>query len=142
MFTSSDGSDAESVAAEPDPPRYRRVLVGTDGSQTAARAVDRALSVAESHGAALTILSAGRGADRVLDAETERLAGTDVPIATVATRQDASRALPEEAVHGGYDLLVVGNKGLHGLQRLNPLGSVPGRISHQAPCALLVVKTT
>lgn len=129
-------------AGERAPGRYRRVLVGTDGSKTAARAVDRALSVAAAHGAALTILSAGRGADLVLDREVERLDGGDVTITTVATRGDAARALREEAQHGGYDLLVVGNKGLHGLHRLNPLGSVPGRISHQSPCSLLVVKTT
>ncbi|MBL8774275.1 MAG: universal stress protein [Acidimicrobiales bacterium] len=141
----SDGDRSEggpTTGGESAPGRYRRILVGTDGSATAARAVDRAVGVAAVHGAQLTILSAGRGADLVLDREVARLADHRVAVTTLATRGDAARALREEAVHGGYDLLVVGNKGLHGLQRLNPLGSVPGRISHQAPCSLLVVKTT
>lgn len=137
----TDGQ-ADGRATEHPPGRYRRVLVGTDGSATASRAVDRAVSVAAAHGADLTVLSAGRGADLVLDRELERLRDARVVVHTLATRGDAARALAEEALHGGYDLLVVGNKGLHGLHRLNPLGSVPGRISHHAPCALLVVKTT
>ena len=122
--------------------RYRRLLVGTDGSRTATTAVDRAVEVARDHGAALTVLSAGRGADAVLATEAERLADTGVEVRTLACSGDAAAALGAEAAHGGYDLLVVGNKGLHGLRRLNPLGSVPGRLSHHLPCTLLVVKTT
>ena len=121
---------------------YRRVLVGTDGSRTATVAVDRAAAVAHDHGAALTVLSAGRDAEAVVAAEAERLAGTGVEVRTIAGSGDAVSALGAEAAHGGYDLLVVGNKGLHGFRRLNPLGSVPGRLSHHLPCTLLVVKTT
>lgn len=121
---------------------YRRVLVGTDGSRTATVAVDRAVSVARDHGAALTVLSAGRTAESVLVAEADRLADSGVEVRTVASSGDPASALGSEAAHGGYDLLVVGNKGLHGLRRLNPLGSVPGHLSHHLPCTLLVVKTT
>lgn len=122
--------------------RYERVLVGTDGSRTATEAVDRAVSVARDHGATLTVLSAGRDAEAVLAAESERLADAGVDVRTMARSGDAASALATEATHGAHDLLVVGNKGLHGLRRLNPLGSVPGRLSHHLPCTLLVVKTT
>lgn len=121
---------------------YRRVLVGTDGSRTAMMAVDRAVSVAKDHGAALTLLSAGHEAESVLAGEAVRLADVGVEVRTLPCAGDAASALGSEAAHGGYDLLVVGNKGLHGLRRLNPLGSVPGRLSHHLPCTLLVVKTT
>lgn len=121
---------------------YRRILVGTDGSRTATLAVDRAVAVSRDHGAALTVLSAGRGAESVVTGEADRLADAGVELRTVACSGDAASALGAEAAHGDYDLLVVGNKGLHGLHRLNPLGSVPGRLSHHLPCALLVVKTT
>ena len=121
---------------------YRRVLVGTDGSPTATVAVDRAAAVAKAHGAALTVLCAGRDAEPVLATEADRLAGAGLDVRTVACTGDAVSALDAEATHGGYDLLVVGNKGLHGFRRLNPLGSVPGLLSHHLPCTLLVVKTT
>lgn len=123
-------------------PRYRRVLVGTDGSLTADKAVDRAIDVARTHHARVTVLSAGRRAEDVLRGEAARLAeaGVDVTLRPVAG--DPAHALIAEAHEGGYDLLVVGNLGLSGFRRLNPLGSVPGKVSHHLPCSLLVVKTT
>lgn len=44
------------------------------------------------------------------------------------------------AERDGYDLLVVGDKGLRGIERLM-LGSVPNKLSHHLPCSLLIVKT-
>jgi nucleotide-binding universal stress UspA family protein len=43
---------------------------------------------------------------------------------------------------GGYDLLVVGNRGMTGVTRFLRLGSVPNKVSHHLPCSLLIVKTT
>ena len=143
-------SDADPVPPEPGDDRsvptarsaHRRVLVGTDGSTTAERAVDRALDVARAHGAHLTVLSTGRRAEQVVAVTHARLEGSGVPVTTVATHGEPAGALADEAVRGGHELVVVGNKGLHGMRRLSPLGSVPGRLSHRLPCALLVVKTT
>jgi nucleotide-binding universal stress UspA family protein len=120
-----------------------RILVGTDGSATAARAVDRAVEVARSAGAALTILSAGRPdrAAAVVAAEAERHASSGVAIDTRAVDDDAVAALVEVA-RDGYDLLVVGNRGMTGVTRFLRLGSVPNKVTHQLPCSLLVVKTT
>jgi nucleotide-binding universal stress UspA family protein len=39
------------------------------------------------------------------------------------------------------DLLVVGNRGMTGMKRF-VLGSVPNKISHHAPCSVLIVDTT
>jgi nucleotide-binding universal stress UspA family protein len=123
---------------------YERILVGTDGSKTAARAVDRAVQVAASTGASLTILTAARperGA-KVVEAEAARHADAGVTIATKVVDQDAVAALIEEARDGAFDLLVVGNKGMTGVTRFFHLGSVPNKVSHHLPCSLLVVKTT
>ena len=49
--------------------------------------------------------------------------------------------LVDETEQGGYDLLVVGNKGMTGASRFF-LGSVPNKVSHHAPTALLIVRTT
>jgi nucleotide-binding universal stress UspA family protein len=123
---------------------YRKVLVGTDGSSTAARAVDRAVEVAKAAGAPLTILSAGRPdkAAAVVAAEAERHAGAGVQLDTRVVDDDAVAALVGAAADGGYDLLVVGNRGMTGVTRFLRLGSVPNKVVHRLPCSLLVVKTT
>jgi nucleotide-binding universal stress UspA family protein len=123
---------------------YSRILVGTDGSATAAKAVDRAVQVAASTGASLTILSAGRPdrAKATVAAEAARLGEAAVAIDTLAVEGDPVEALVGAAADGGYDLLVVGNKGMTGVSRFFRLGSVPNKVTHQLPCNLLIVKTT
>lgn len=123
---------------------YRKVLVGTDGSRTAAKAVDRAAEVAKASGASLTVLSAGQPdkAGAVVAAEAARLAGTGVAVDTLAVDDDAVAALVGTAAAGDYDLLVVGNRGMTGVTRFLRLGSVPNKVTHHLPCSLLIVKTT
>jgi nucleotide-binding universal stress UspA family protein len=122
---------------------YERILVGTDGSKTAAKAVDRAVEVAADSGAALTIFSAAKIAkgEATVAAEKERHSASGVPIDTKVVEADAVSALIEEARHGTYDLLVMGNKGMTGLSRFFT-SSVPDKVSHHLPCSLLIVKTT
>lgn len=123
---------------------YERILVGTDGSKTAAKAVDRAVQVAADAGATLTILSAGRAAraGEVVQAEASRHADAGVAIDTKVVEGDAVSALITEARDGRYDLLVLGNKGMTGVTRFFSIGSVPNKVSHHLPCSLLIVKTT
>jgi nucleotide-binding universal stress UspA family protein len=123
---------------------YRKVLVGTDGSRTASRAVDRAVEVASASGASLTILSAGRPdkAGAAVEADAQRHAGAGVAIDTQVVDDDPVAALVGAAKQGGYDLLVVGNRGMTGVTRFLRLGAVPNKVSHQLPCSLLIVKTT
>jgi nucleotide-binding universal stress UspA family protein len=122
---------------------YERILVGTDGSSTAAKAVERAVAVATSAGATLTIFTAGPAAkgEAVVAAEAARHADAGVDISTKVVDTDPVSGLVAEATAGGFDLLVMGNKGMTGLTRFLR-GSVPNRISHQLPCNLLIVKTT
>jgi nucleotide-binding universal stress UspA family protein len=121
---------------------YSRILVGTDGSETAARAVQRAVDLAKATGARVTIASAG-AADRASEVVTSAAAAHDssgVPVDTKVLAGDPATALVEEAAQG-YDLLVVGNKGMAGASRFL-LGSVPNKVSHHSPVALLIVRTT
>ena len=123
---------------------YSKILVGTDGSKTAAKAVDRAVEVASKAGAALTILSAGRPdkARKVVDAEAARHAASGATIDTAVIDDDAVSGLIDAARDGGYDLLVMGNRGMTGVSRYLRLGSVPSKVAHHLPCSLLIVKTT
>ena len=147
---------------------YRSVLVGTDGSETAERAVEYAAAMASAFGARLTILTAfmPHTADeltRVQDevpsdlrwmltdaAQAEDKAGSGKAIAARhgvkdvhcrVSRGDPAEALIETADDVGADVIVVGNKGMTGTGRFL-LGSVPNRVSHHAPCDLLIVRTT
>lgn len=123
---------------------YQKILVGTDGSKTAAKAVDRAVEVAAKSGATLTIFSAGKqsAATAVVEAEKARVAGSGVAIDTLVKQGDAVEALLDAASDGGYDLLVMGNRGMTGVTRFLRLGSVPNKVSHHIPTSLLIVKTT
>ena len=121
---------------------YRKILVASDGSKTAQKAVDRAAEVAEATGAAVTILTVGpkEKAAKTAEAEAARVpAGVEVTIKV--DQGDPSEVILDEAERGGYDLLVVGNKGMTGASRFLT-GSVPNKISHHVPIALLIVRTT
>jgi len=122
---------------------YKHILVGTDGSTTAAKAVDRAVELAQASGASITILTAGVGeqAKKIVDREAARHADAGVNIDTRVDERDASTALVEIAEDGDYDLLVVGNKGMTGASRFF-LGSVPNKVSHHVQRSLLIVRTT
>src|SRR5688572_10525483 len=110
---------------------YRLVLVGTDGSETAGRAVARAAEVAEACDASLIIAfvgdpETGRG---VLDSAMATLAGMVPPPQTRLLVGDPADALLGLAKAEHVDLVVVGNKGMTGAQRFL-LGSVPNKVSH------------
>jgi nucleotide-binding universal stress UspA family protein len=125
---------------------YERILVGTDGSDTAGKAVQRAVDLAKATGATLTIVTAGADAGgtsgkQLLDDVAAAHRASGVAIDTKVLAGDPASALVEEAEANGYDLLVVGNRGMAGASRFL-LGSVPNKVSHHAPCALLIVHTT
>ena len=123
---------------------YKRILVGTDGSSTAAKAVDRAVDVARGAGASLTIFAAARAekGKRVVSAEAARHADSGITIDTKVVDGEPVSSLIDAARDGGYDLLVMGNRGMTGVARFLRLGSVPNKVSHHLPCSLLIVKTT
>lgn len=119
---------------------YGRVLVGTDGSETAARAVDRAVEVAAATGSTLTILAVG--GDHALAtarAAASRHRDSGVDIEARSAEGDVAEVLVDEAVRMQAGLMVVGSKGMTGIRRVS---SVPNKVSHHAPCHLLIVHTT
>jgi len=122
---------------------YERILVGTDGSRTAAHAVDRAVELAKATGAQLTVLTAGAEAKALLTAESEvaRHRQIGVAIEAMAIDGDPAAVLLDEAERGRYDLLVMGNKGMTGVSRFL-MGSVPNKVSHHSTSTILIVRTT
>lgn len=137
---------------------YERILVGTDGSETATLAVERAIRLAESFGAELHVLtsyvtamakveelqqdySPGETAGHVLG-EAQAVAETaGVSVTTHQGSADPADALLDLAATIDADLMVVGNRGMRGPKRFF-LGSVPNAVAAKAPCDVMIVKTT
>ncbi|HWT90711.1 MAG TPA: universal stress protein [Solirubrobacterales bacterium] len=146
---------------------FKRIVVGTDGSQTAADAVGKAIELARLTGAQLSIVSAYSPASGRRVAEEQRQApadvqyglgpredvnliletaaadakGAGVEVQTHPVEADPADAILNVAEETKADLIVVGNKGMTGTRRFL-LGSVPNNVSHHAPCSVIIVRTT
>jgi nucleotide-binding universal stress UspA family protein len=122
---------------------YEHILVGTDGSNTAAIAVERAVDLAKAFHSTLTIFSVGspKRAGGAVEAAAKKYANSGVTVRTETVEGDPATAIVDRAEKGDIDLLVLGNKGMTGATRFF-LGSVPNKVSHHAPVALLIVRTT
>jgi nucleotide-binding universal stress UspA family protein len=136
-------------------------VVGTDGSETAARAAKRAGELAHAAGAAVHVVSAfsrggsgttigGIGSDQfvvsslssaesVADQQAATFRAQGVEATSAALDQKPAEALINEAERLEAELIVVGNRRMQGVSRL--LGSVANEVAHNAPCDVLIVKT-
>jgi nucleotide-binding universal stress UspA family protein len=142
---------------------YDSIVVGTDGSETAKRAVGEAARLAEALDATLHVVSAyeplrgarivgaPEGAAKVWEVrpDDEVVAIVEQAIAPIRTRGvdvqshtltgDPAEALLDIAARENADVIVVGSRGMHGVGRV--LGSVPNKVSHRAGCHVLIVAT-
>ena len=128
---------------------YGRILVGVAKSESATRAVDVAIDLAERYGADLHLVmvvakgGGEAGGDPRHDAEGHLASiqkGTSVPTRIHVLGGDPADNLLTVADEVHADLIVVGNKGMHGARRI--LGSVPNSVAHGAGCSVLIVDTT
>jgi nucleotide-binding universal stress UspA family protein len=146
---------------------FGAIVVGTDGSETAAKAVAQAVELAAATGSSLEVVSAyepvpeGRLREEAqhvpadLQWTVNPREDVDVTLreavdaaeeagvtASVHPRQgDPADAILDVAEETRAGLIVVGNKGMTGARRFL-LGSVPNKISHHAPCSVLIIRTT
>ena len=118
--------------------KVRRILVGSDRSETATRAVEWAAEMARRYDAELVVVEVGGE-----HAELERYVAEVAPGArplTVAGEEPAA-AIVAAAETEKADVLVVGNLGMSG-RREFLLGNIPNRVSHSARCTVVIVNTT
>jgi nucleotide-binding universal stress UspA family protein/nitrite reductase/ring-hydroxylating ferredoxin subunit len=129
--------------AEPGdvPASYENVLIATDGSSTADHAAREGTDFAVTMGAGVTLVHVGDELlGRVVLKDTaERLGDADLPTRAVSGG-DPGDAIVELAEREGHDLVVIGNKGMSGALRF-AMGTVPNKVSHNAPCDVLIVNT-
>lgn len=138
------------------------IVVGTDGSDTADVAVQRAAALAKLTGARIELVSgyredyslvAGTGmyvgdlsgdarkaADGCLESTATRLRAEGIEVETHCMGGDPADALIGVAEATEATMIVVGSKGMHGGRRFL-LGNVPNKVSHHAPCSVMIVRT-
>ena len=147
--------------------RYSTIIVGTDGSESALKAVEQAAEIAAALSARLIMVCAYHPltakeqsilAATVGPTSMYQVAGTDAAEAALASAErraadggasdvvgtlvkgDPGQALLTTAKERAADLIVVGNRGINTLSgRL--LGSVPSDVSQRAPCDVLIAHT-
>ena len=145
---------------------FRSIVVGTDGSDTATQAVRQAIELARSVGARIELVSAYEPVSdarlreesivvpqdlqwminpredvlATLEAAAREIRDAGVDVEVFARQGDPADAILDVAEERGSDLIVVGNKGMTGAKRFL-LGSVPNKVSHHAPCSVLIIRT-
>ncbi|MDP9341240.1 MAG: universal stress protein [Actinomycetota bacterium] len=122
------------------PGEYRSVLIATDGSGTADHAARVGQEFASVMGATISLVNVGEEAMGriVLRDAAERLGHPEAPMHVLSG--DPGDRIVEVAGSEGADLVVVGNKGMAGALRF-VMGAVPNKVSHNAPCDVLIVNT-
>ena len=140
------------------------VAVGTDGSGTADKAVEFAIDLAARYEARIVFISAyvpkreselrrerqeapedlqwqinpAEDVDTMLRDCEERAEARGLRWASEAREGAPAKTLVQLAETNDVDILVIGNKGME----RKVLGSVPNSVSHNAPCSVVIVKTT
>jgi len=146
---------------------FDRIVVGTDGSETANEAVRQATELAKAVGSSVDLVSAyepvssarlreeaqqvpkdlewmvnpREDVDATLKAAGEQIEEAGVEVQTFAREGDPADAILDVAEERNAGLIIVGNKGMTGAKRFI-LGSVPNKVSHHAPCSVLIIRTT
>jgi nucleotide-binding universal stress UspA family protein len=162
MIAHRDGGTAHGGGA-----MFSSIVVGTDGSETARKAVQQATALAKQVGASISLVSAyepvsnqrlreehrevpkdlewmvnpREDVEGTLKEAAEEVEEAGVKVETFAREGDAADAILDVAEEQHADLIVVGNKGMTGAKRFL-LGSVPNKVSHHAPCSVLIIRTT
>ena len=135
-------------------------VVGIDGSETAAMAAARAGEMAAATGGSIHVVCAYSRGDRttitvgsdsfdvsdldraqqIAEQQAASYRSTGIESTAAALQQKPAAALLAEAERLRADVIVVGSRRMQGMGRI--LGAVANDVAHNAPCDVLIVKTT
>jgi nucleotide-binding universal stress UspA family protein len=144
--------------------KVKTILVATDFSEMAAKAVETAVEFAKKFDAQLILLHAykveipmaspmtaggyalpagffeqlGQHAQAQVESTAKEIEARGVPTIGIAVEKSAALAIIEEAKSRPADLIVMGTRGLTGIKHI-ALGSVADRVVRMAPCPVLTV---
>ena len=146
---------------------FGSIVVGTDGSETANEAVRQATELAKAVGGRVNLVSAfepvgnqrlreerqqvpedmqwmvhaREDVEATLSEAADQIREAGVEVETFSRQGDPADAILDVAEEKKSDLIIVGNKGMSGAKRFL-LGSVPNKVSHHAPCSVMIIRTT
>ena len=127
---------------------YRTIVVGTDGSGTAMRAIDKATRLAKHVDGQLVIVCATSNiglhdyaAEKILAEAAARVEGKGVKAIPLFREGPPEKVIVALAGEHDADLIVIGNVGMGKARRLR-IGPIPERIATGAPCDVLLVFTS
>jgi len=118
--------------------KVERILVGTDRSETATRAVRFAVDMARRYEAELIVLQAAGEREELERYVTAHARGARY---RVDSEDDPAASIIAAAEAEDVDVIVVGNVGMSG-RREFLLGNIPNRVSHNARCTVVIVDTS
>ncbi len=140
---------------------FSKILVPVDGSEYSLRALDQALFIANSTGAAVTAMNVIESAptvyvesqkllndlmanyrkesSRVLDKCQEVARKNGMKIETVIAEGDAAANITGYAEKEAFDLIVIGSRGLGKFKEM-VLGSTSNKVLHRTKCSVLIAK--
>ena len=148
---------------------FAKILVPVDGSVVSNLVIKTAASMASAFGSELVLFhvmqlplpmevlnpsggSSGEIYDqvkervekfgkRVLDNASGGLSGFNLNYRQKTVWGDPSKEILKEAGEGGYDLIVIGSRGLDDMESWL-MGSVSSRVIHSSPCPVTLVRDT
>ena len=136
-----------------------KVLVATDGSEHAMKAIRRALELAEREGAKISLMSVAYFSKDDFDEmppriqeKLERQARDALERGRVIFTEKGIRVetiletgvvpannIIKRAKEGGFDLILLGSTGLTGIERVL-MGSTAAKVVAHAPCSVSVIR--
>lgn len=117
------------------------IVVGTDGSRRAQRAVKEALRLSKALGAEVHIVMSADPPDSpeaALAQAAAEAAKEGVSAITHPRDDDPADALRDVARKSDAAIIVVGNRGMH-VEERERLGNIPDKLSHTADAGVLIV---
>ncbi len=145
-----------------------KILLATDGSDNSFKAVEKTIQMAKPMGAEVTVLSVAQdvpifkgqeglsyeqsvalqknmvegleiAAKEVLDNTKKIFEENGIKVNTLLKKGQPASVICEEASSGGYNVIILGSRGLGGIKELI-LGSVSNKVAHCASTSVLIVK--
>lgn len=140
---------------------FSKVLVPVDGSENSFRGLDQALYIAKNAGVTVTAINVvehpptvyvesqklldellanyRKEASKILDRCQEAARQQGVSIQTVLAEGNAASAIVEYAEKEGFDLIIIGSRGL-GRFKEAVLGSTSSKVLHHAKCSVMITR--
>jgi nucleotide-binding universal stress UspA family protein len=143
IVVGTDGADPAEVAGRPA--TVRAQLVGDSSDLVSAGAPGSGTRLREEQREVPPdlewMVNPREDVDATLKEAAAEIEDAGVPVQTYAREGDPADAILDVAEEEKAGLIIVGNKGMTGAKRFL-LGSVPNKVSHHAPCSVMIIRTT